>query len=43
MLAKDAHGATNRLAPPLTIERAELDLALDTLAAVLRRRRAEVS
>ncbi|MGN8244965.1 ornithine--oxo-acid transaminase [Cellulomonas soli] len=36
VLAKDTHGATVRLAPPLTIERDELDLALDRLADALR-------
>ncbi|WP_449386383.1 ornithine--oxo-acid transaminase [Cellulomonas soli] len=36
VLAKDTHGATVRLAPPLTIERDELDGALDALADALR-------
>ncbi|WP_136518593.1 ornithine--oxo-acid transaminase [Cellulomonas telluris] len=36
VLAKDTHGATVRLAPPLTIDAADLDQALDALAAALR-------
>ena len=36
VLAKDTHGATIRLAPPLMIEQAELDWALDQLEAVIR-------
>jgi ornithine aminotransferase len=35
VLAKDTHGQTLRLAPPLVIERNEIDLAVDTLAACL--------
>ncbi|MDT0347756.1 ornithine--oxo-acid transaminase [Streptomyces litchfieldiae] len=35
VLVKDTHGSTIRLAPPLTITEAELDWALDRLAAVL--------
>lgn len=35
VLAKDTHGATVRLAPPLTIDAEDLDQALDTLAAAL--------
>ncbi|MEO5534950.1 MAG: ornithine--oxo-acid transaminase [Pseudolysinimonas sp.] len=35
VLAKDTHGSTIRLAPPLVVERADLDLAVDALAAVL--------
>jgi ornithine--oxo-acid transaminase len=35
VLAKDTHGSTIRLAPPLVIEREELDWAMDRLAAVL--------
>jgi len=35
VLAKDTHGSTIRLAPPLVIERADLDLALDRLAVAL--------
>ncbi len=35
VLAKDTHGSTIRLAPPLTIPRADLDLALDRLADAL--------
>lgn len=36
VLAKDTHGATVRLAPPLTITPADLGLALDRLEAALR-------
>ena len=36
VLAKDTHGATIRLAPPLVVEQAELDWAVDQLRAVLR-------
>jgi ornithine--oxo-acid transaminase len=35
VLAKDTHGSTIRLAPPLVIERDEIDWAVDQLAAVL--------
>jgi ornithine--oxo-acid transaminase len=35
LLAKDTHGSTIRLAPPLVIAEAELDWAVDQLAAVL--------
>jgi len=35
VLAKDTHGATIRLAPPLVITEDEIDLLVDTLAAVL--------
>jgi ornithine--oxo-acid transaminase len=35
VLAKDTHGSTIRLAPPLVIESADLDLALDRLAVAL--------
>jgi ornithine--oxo-acid transaminase len=35
VLCKDAHGATLRISPPLTIEADELDWGLDALAAVL--------
>jgi ornithine--oxo-acid transaminase len=35
VLAKDAHERTVRLAPPLVVEPAELDFALDQLAAAL--------
>ncbi|MEQ4206077.1 ornithine--oxo-acid transaminase [Actinopolymorpha sp. B17G11] len=38
VLAKDTHGSTIRLAPPLTVEPADLDWALDQLADVLRTR-----
>ena len=38
VLAKDTHGQTVRIAPPLVITQDELDLALDSLAAVLRAR-----
>lgn len=36
VLAKDTHGATIRLSPPLTIDEGDLNLALDTLRTVLR-------
>ncbi|SDX95467.1 ornithine--oxo-acid transaminase [Micromonospora pattaloongensis] len=36
VLAKDTHGSTIRLAPPLVIEKHELDFAVAQLAAVLR-------
>jgi ornithine--oxo-acid transaminase len=36
ILAKDTHGATLRLAPPLVITADEIDFALDQLKAVLR-------
>lgn len=35
VLAKDTHGATIRLAPPLVIEPAELDLVVDRLGDTL--------
>ncbi|WP_265522597.1 ornithine--oxo-acid transaminase [Oerskovia flava] len=35
VLAKDTHGSTIRLAPPLTISRADLDHGLDALTAAL--------
>jgi ornithine--oxo-acid transaminase len=35
VIAKDTHGQTVRLAPPLVITRAELDLAIDALIAAL--------
>jgi ornithine--oxo-acid transaminase len=35
ILAKETHGQTIRLSPPLVIERSEIDWALDHLAAVL--------
>ncbi|AWB85314.1 ornithine--oxo-acid transaminase [Mycetocola zhujimingii] len=35
VLAKDTHGSTIRLAPPLVVEEADLDWAVDQLAAVL--------
>lgn len=35
VLAKDTHGSTIRLAPPLTIDRQDLDLALDRLGQAL--------
>ncbi len=37
VLAKDTHGSTIRLSPPLVVEPDELDWAVDQLAAVLRR------
>ncbi|HEX7746130.1 MAG TPA: aminotransferase class III-fold pyridoxal phosphate-dependent enzyme, partial [Micromonosporaceae bacterium] len=36
VLAKDTHGSTIRLAPPLVVERADIDHALEQLRAVLR-------
>ena len=36
VLAKDTHGTTIRLAPPLTISEADLDWAVDRLAEVIR-------
>lgn len=36
VLAKDTHGSTIRLAPPLVIDREDLDLALDRLGQALR-------
>ena len=36
VLVKDTHGQTIRIAPPLTIERADLDWGLDQLADALR-------
>jgi ornithine--oxo-acid transaminase len=35
ILAKDTHGSTIRFAPPIVVERADLDLAVDALEAVL--------
>ena len=35
MLAKDTHGSTIRLAPPLVITEEEIDLAVAQLAEVL--------
>ncbi|KRC61773.1 ornithine--oxo-acid aminotransferase [Agromyces sp. Root81] len=35
VLAKDTHGSTIRLAPPIVVEQADLDWAVDRLAAVL--------
>jgi ornithine--oxo-acid transaminase len=35
VIAKDTHGQTIRMAPPLVITREELDLAVDALASVL--------
>ncbi|SDC86474.1 ornithine--oxo-acid transaminase [Sanguibacter gelidistatuariae] len=40
VLAKDTHGATIRLAPPLTIDAGDLDLGLDRLRSVLEERAA---
>jgi ornithine--oxo-acid transaminase len=36
VLAKDTHGSTIRLAPPLVISEEELDWAIDQLEAVIR-------
>lgn len=41
VLAKDTHGSTIRLAPPLVVELDELDWAVDQLEAVLHERRRE--
>ncbi|GGU17631.1 ornithine--oxo-acid transaminase [Nocardioides albus] len=38
VLAKDTHGSTIRLAPPLTINEVEIDLVVDSLADVVARR-----
>ena len=35
VLAKDTHGSTIRLAPPIVVDREDLDLAVDTLQEVL--------
>ncbi|WP_165067310.1 ornithine--oxo-acid transaminase [Marisediminicola senii] len=35
VLAKDTHGSTIRLAPPIVVEAADLDIAIDQLEAVL--------
>jgi ornithine--oxo-acid transaminase len=35
ILVKDTHGATIRFAPPIVVERHEIDLAVDALVAVL--------
>ena len=35
VLAKDTHGSTIRLAPPIVVEPADLDWAVDQLEAVL--------
>ena len=35
ILAKDTHGSTIRLAPPLVVEREEIEMAVDRLAEVL--------
>ncbi|HEY5200612.1 MAG TPA: aminotransferase class III-fold pyridoxal phosphate-dependent enzyme, partial [Acidothermaceae bacterium] len=35
VLAKDTHGSTIRLAPPLVITAAEVDFAVDALAGAL--------
>lgn len=43
VLAKDTHGSTIRLAPPIVVERADLDAAVDALAAVLAELRARRS
>jgi ornithine--oxo-acid transaminase len=43
VIAKDTHGQTIRMAPPLVITREELDLAVDALAEVLAEVSAELS
>jgi ornithine--oxo-acid transaminase len=35
VLAKDTHGSTLRLAPPLVVTEAEVGLAVDALAGIL--------
>ncbi|MEO6116203.1 MAG: aminotransferase class III-fold pyridoxal phosphate-dependent enzyme, partial [Pseudolysinimonas sp.] len=35
VLAKDTHGSTIRLAPPIVVEESELDWAVEQLVAVL--------
>ncbi len=35
ILVKDTHGSTIRFAPPIVVERADLDVAVDALASVL--------
>ncbi len=35
LLAKDTHGSTIRLAPPIVVDPADLDWAVDQLEAVL--------
>jgi ornithine--oxo-acid transaminase len=35
VLAKDTHGSTIRIAPPLVVERDEVEWAVDELAGVL--------
>jgi len=42
VLAKDTHGSTIRLAPPIVVEREDLDFGIDQLEAVLHDMRAEV-
>ena len=37
VLAKDTHGSTIRLAPPLVIDQPDLDWGLDQLEAVVSR------
>ena len=37
MLAKDTHGATIRISPPLVVTRDELDLAVDALGDTIKR------
>ncbi len=36
MLAKDAHGSTIRLAPPLVVSEGDIQLLVDSLHAVLK-------
>ena len=43
VIAKDTHGQTIRMAPPLVITREEIDLAVDALAAVLEEASAEAA
>ena len=39
VLAKDTHGSTLRLAPPLVVTKSEIDWAMERFAATLRDRR----
>jgi len=41
VLAKDTHGSTIRLAPPIVVEPEEIDLAIRALAEVLEQLRGE--
>ena len=41
VLAKDTHGSTIRLAPPLMVSKKDLDWGIDQLEAVLAQMRAQ--